>query len=38
LLKEETRKPYYRALDVFLEKELADGETILPARKDIFTA
>jgi uracil-DNA glycosylase len=38
LLKEETRKPYYRALDAFLEKELADGQTILPARKDIFSA
>jgi len=38
LLKEETRKPYYRALDAFLEKELACGQTILPARKDIFNA
>jgi uracil-DNA glycosylase len=38
LLKEETRKPYYRALDAFLEKELADGQTILPSRKDIFSA
>src|SRR5580765_6338536 len=38
LLKEETRKPYYRALDAFLEKELADGQTILPSRKDIFDA
>jgi uracil-DNA glycosylase len=38
LLKEETGKPYYRALDVFLEQELADGQTILPARKDIFNA
>lgn len=38
LLKEETRKPYYRALDAFLEKERADGHTILPARKDIFSA
>ena len=38
MLKKETRKPYYRALDVFLEKELADGQTILPARKDIFNA
>ena len=38
LLKEETRKPYYQALDAFLEKERADGQTILPARKDIFNA
>ena len=38
LLKEETRKPYYRALDEFLESEQADGYTILPARKDIFNA
>ena len=38
LLKEETRQPYYRALDAFLDKEQADGQTILPARKDIFTA
>lgn len=38
MLKEETRKPYYQALDAFLEKERADGQTILPARKDIFNA
>jgi uracil-DNA glycosylase len=38
LLKEERRKPYYQALDAFLEKELADGQTILPAYKDIFNA
>lgn len=38
LLKEETRKPYYLALDTFLENELAAGQTILPARKDIFNA
>jgi len=38
LLRAETRKPYYRALDAFLEKELAAGQTILPARKDIFNA
>lgn len=38
LLKEETCKPYYRALDAFLEEELAGGQTILPARKDIFNA
>jgi uracil-DNA glycosylase len=38
LLNEETRKPYFRALAVFLEKERVDGQTILPARKDIFNA
>lgn len=38
LLQGETGKPYYRALDTFLEQELADGQTILPARKDIFNA
>jgi uracil-DNA glycosylase len=38
LLKEETRKPYYRALDAFLERELAGGQMILPAGKDIFNA
>jgi uracil-DNA glycosylase len=38
LLKVETRKPYYHGLDAFLEKELAGGQSILPAREDIFTA
>jgi uracil-DNA glycosylase len=38
LFKNETRRPYYRELDAFLEKELANGQTILPARKDIFNA
>ncbi len=38
MLKVETRKPYYRALDAFLEKELAGGQTVLPACKDIFNA
>ncbi|MGH7182162.1 MAG: uracil-DNA glycosylase [Nitrospiraceae bacterium] len=38
LLKEETGKSYYRALDAFLEQELADGQTILPAGNDIFNA
>jgi len=37
LLKDETRKPYYRALDAFLEKELAAGQTILPARSFSIT-
>ena len=38
MLKEETREPYYRALDTFLENELAGGQTILPVSKDIFKA
>ena len=38
LLKEETLKSYYQTLDAFLEKELANGHTILPARKNIFNA
>ena len=38
LLKQEARKPYYRVLDAFLEQELAGGETILPARNEIFNA
>jgi uracil-DNA glycosylase len=38
LLKEEMHKPYYRTLDAFLEREVASGRTILPARKDIFSA
>lgn len=38
LLSEETHKPYYRELDAFLDAELADGQTILPAREDIFNA
>lgn len=38
MLKEEARKPYYRALDAFFDKERADGQTILPAPKDIFNA
>ena len=38
MLKEEMQKPYYRALDAFLEQELAAGQMILPARKDIFNA
>jgi len=38
LLNKERCKPYYRALDTFLEEEQADEQTILPARKDIFNA
>lgn len=37
-LSAETHKPYYQALDEFLQKELAGGQTILPAREDIFNA
>ena len=36
LLRAETRKPYYRAMDAFLEKARAGGQTTLSARKDIF--
>jgi uracil-DNA glycosylase len=38
LLTEETSKPYYCALAAFLETELAGGQTILPARTDVFNA
>ena len=38
LLQEETHKPYYRALDAFLEQELAAGRTVLPACNEIFNA
>ena len=38
LLSAETRKPYYRELDAFLENELAGGQMILPTREDIFNA
>ncbi len=38
LLKSETNSSAYRALDTFLEQEVAEGRTILPARQDIFRA
>lgn len=38
LLNAETRKPYYRALDNFLEHEVASGKSILPTSEDIFHA
>ena len=38
LLKEEALKPYWRRLDAFLDKERADGQTILPSRRDVFNA
>jgi len=34
----ETGKPYYRALDAFLDAEVAAGQAVLPPRADIFTA
>ncbi|MBC7777854.1 MAG: uracil-DNA glycosylase, partial [Phycisphaerae bacterium] len=37
-LSDETKKPYYRELDAFLDQELAGGQTVLPAREDIFNA
>ncbi len=37
-LGDEATKPYYRELDAFLDHELADGQTVLPAREDIFNA
>jgi len=33
-----TNEPWYRALDAFLDAELAAGRQILPARDDIFNA
>ncbi len=38
MLDEEMQEPYYRELDTFLEQELSGGQTILPAREDIFSA
>src|SRR5437868_6897356 len=38
LLRPETKKPYYRVLDAFLAEEVAAGQTVLPARADIFKA
>ncbi len=38
LLKEEALKPYWRTLEAFLDKERADGQTILPSRRDVFNA
>ena len=38
LLNKERCKPYYRALDAFLEEERAYEQTILPAPRDIFNA
>jgi len=38
LLSSETQKPYFRALDAFLDNEVAAGTTLLPPRADIFKA
>lgn len=38
LLKTETNSIVYRGLDTFLEKEVAEGRTVLPARQDVFRA
>lgn len=38
LLRPETQQPYYQTLDAFLEREVASGHEILPAREDIFNA
>ena len=37
-LGDETSKPYYRELDVFLSREITEGRSVLPPRKDIFNA
>jgi uracil-DNA glycosylase len=37
-LSAETGKPYFRALDEFLDGELAAGAQVLPGRDDIFAA
>ena len=37
-LRSETEKPYFQALDAFLDGETAAGRTVLPAREDIFKA
>ena len=38
LLDAETRKPYFRKLDEFLDNEVACGQSVLPPSKDIFNA
>ena len=38
LLNAETHQPYFRALDAFLDVELAAGQRILPAADEIFNA
>lgn len=38
LLRDELAKDYFRALDAFLDAEVAAEKILLPAREDIFTA
>jgi uracil-DNA glycosylase len=38
LLGDEGDQPYYRALDGFLDRQVADGHVLLPQRDDIFNA
>lgn len=38
LLAAETRKPYFRTLDAFLDSEAVSGQSVLPPSKDIFNA
>lgn len=38
LLKTETNSVLYRALDSFLENEVAEGQMVLPPRRDVFRA
>lgn len=38
LLQDEIAKPTYQALDAFLDREVAAGKQLLPARTDIFRA
>ena len=38
LLDAETRKPYFRNLDAFLDNEVTNGQSVLPSSKDIFNA
>lgn len=38
LLRTKTEKGAYRALDAFLENEIAEGKEVLPPREDVFLA
>ena len=38
LLDDETKKPYFRQLDAFLDREVAAGRNVLPVPGDIFNA
>lgn len=37
-LEAETHRPYFRELDAFLDREVADGHAVLPAAPEIFNA